>query len=168
MRARLSVLLLISACSEPAQQDRLQPDTQTVITRFDPAAIDEGDSVAGLVLSRKDAVVNAASPVGVTGSLRFSGEIELKGEYRAHFDFPEVKKPCFWVDRTDWRKLPRVQKETRIVWFCFENDSSAIAQLGPPSKDRIKTRIVVDDYTTNLFESDVWDSARLVRVIKSQ
>jgi hypothetical protein len=125
-------------------------------TQFDAKQITTGASVGGLTVA-------AASPQ----SVRFSGQAEVTGSYRAHFDYPEVKQPCFWVDVESWGKLPRAQGDTRIVWFCFENAAQAISQLGALGT-QARATIVVDNYTTNLQQSDVWDTARLVRVVKKE
>ncbi|HUP89077.1 MAG TPA: hypothetical protein VM100_07005 [Longimicrobiales bacterium] len=168
MKKILFTILLIACNDAPPRpaQPPAPPAVQQHQAYFNPITINEGDTVAGLILAKRDAVNNPQSPVGATGSFQFRGEVELHGGYRAHFDYPEVQKPCFWVDREDWRKLPRAAKETRIVWFCFANDEQVIKQLGPLSKDTTRAAIVIDDYTTNLFESDVWDTARLVRVLR--
>jgi hypothetical protein len=99
-----------------------------------------------------------------SGRARFTGEIELEGEYRPHFDYPEVNVPCFWADSASWVKLPRMKGDSRRqIWFCFRNQEEAIRQLGPPGT-RAATTIVIDSFTTHVTRSDVWDEATLVRV----
>lgn len=181
------VLAGFTACERPAADDELATDsvaldtatapdtaarsgdtTATAMQRgpvVDANALSIGDAVAGLRLAEKRIEAAPASPLGVTGSLSFDGEIELTGSYRAHFDYPDVREPCFWVDLRDWEKLPRVKGDERLKWFCFENDADAIRQLGALGSETRAT-IVIDDYTTNLQQSDVWDTARLVRVVK--
>ena len=141
--------------------DRGAPPTQ-----FDAKTIKTGDRIGGLTVAA--ASLNAVqSDIGVSGSVRFSGEAEVTGSYRAHFDYPEVKEPCFWVDVQSVAKLPRAQGDTRRVWFCFENTGAAIQQLGKLGTQSRAT-IVIDNYTTNLEPSDVWDTARLVRVVRKE
>ncbi|HEY0304603.1 MAG TPA: hypothetical protein VGC44_06510 [Longimicrobiales bacterium] len=138
----------------------------TAPTQFDAKTIKAGEKFGGLTVATAN-VAAAQTDVGASGAIRFSGQAELTGSYRAHFDYPEVKQPCFWVDVESWGKLPRARGDTRIVWFCFENAAQAISQLGALGT-QARATIVVDNYTTNLQQSDVWDTARLVRVVKKE
>lgn len=135
--------------------------------KFDPQAVGVGAAVAGVRVASKKIEAAPASRMGVTGSLTFKGELTLAGSYRAHYEYPEVKEACFWVDPQEWPKVPRAQHDDRIIWFCFTNKEQAIQQLGPLGSNARAT-IVIDDYTTNLEQSDVWDTARLVRVIRKE
>ena len=135
-------------------------------TQFDAKQVRTGASIGGLTVAAAD-LKPAQTDLGMSGSVRFSGEAEVTGSYRAHFDYPEVKQPCFWVDVESWGKLPRAQGDTRLVWFCFENAQQAIAQLGALGS-QARATIVIENYTTNLQQSDVWDTARLVRVVKKE
>lgn len=133
-------------------------------TQFDPKQARPGAAIGGMTVAAVD-VKPADSDVGVAGSVRFSGPAEVEGSYRAHFDYPEVKEPCFWVDVNSWGKLPRARGDERIVWFCFENEDDAIRQLGALGT-QARATIVIDNYTTHLSQSDAWDTARLVRVVR--
>ena len=186
-RLRLLAVLALAACGGDADNaDTLPEDTASVAdvttadsaptatrgslsaargTIIDARTSNVGDRIAGLRIAEKRIQDAPASPLGVTGSLEFDGEMQVTGGYRAHFDYPEVKAPCFWVDPADWNKVPRVKGDERIRWFCFENDASAIEQLGQLGTETRAT-IIVDRYTTNLAPSDVWDTARLVRVVE--
>jgi hypothetical protein len=53
----------------------------------------------------------------------------------------------------------------RIKWFCFVNKDAAIRQLGALGTETRAT-IIVSDYTTNIAETDAYDTAKLVRVVK--
>jgi hypothetical protein len=134
-------------------------------TQFDARTVRVGDTIGGLRVAEVNVQPVATSGAGVAGSVRFSGEAELKGSYRRHFDYPEVKAPCFWLDVESWAKLPRAQGDTRLLWFCFENDAEAVKQLGEIGTE-VAATIVVDNYTTNITQSDAWDTARLVRVVR--
>jgi hypothetical protein len=134
-------------------------------TQFNPQQVRVGAAIGGLRVAQTTLQPSPKADTKVTGSVKFAGEAELLGSYRAHFDYPEVKEPCFWVDLQSWSKLPRAQGDTRIVWFCFENRDEAIKQLGALGSESRAT-IVVDNYTTHLSQSDAWDTARLVRVVR--
>jgi hypothetical protein len=178
LRKLCCILLLLAACEReyegrPTQAPTIEvtysgpiPDTATAPARtlaparFDREHVKAGDVVGGLTVSR---VRRPPDDYAVS----FEGEVEVNGVYRAHFDYPEVKVPCFWVDPDSWAKLPRAQNDQRLIWFCFENTEEAIRQLGELGS-QANARIVIDDYRTALSESDVFDSARLVRVISKQ
>ena len=129
-------------------------------TRFDPEQVKAGDTIASLTVARvrrppDDYIVS------------FSGEVEVNGQYRPHFDYPEVKLPCFWVDPDSWVKLPRAQTDTRVIWFCFDNDAHAIRELGPLGT-QARATIMIDNYQTMLNQSDVIDRATLIRVLRKE
>jgi hypothetical protein len=178
-RALLAFLLIAAACERPPENDadELADDTTAVDTSaagdgatmeggalVDANSVRVGDQIAGVRVATKKIQSAPASPLGVTGSLSFEGEIELTGSYRAHFDYPEVRAPCFWVDVQEWEKLPRVKGDQRLKWFCFQNDQDAVRQLGALGTETRAT-IIINNYTTNLEQTDAWDTARLVRVV---
>jgi hypothetical protein len=132
---------------------------------FNATQVKKGDKVGALEVAANKTQAAPQSRTGVAGSVEFKGEVQLSGSYRAHFDYPEVKEACFWVDIDDWSKLPRVQGDDRIKWFCFVNKDDAIHQLGALGTETRAT-IVVRDYTTNIAETDAFDTAKLVRVVK--
>lgn len=177
--ALLVFLLMTTACDRPAADDadELIDDTVAADTStaggttameggplVDANSVRVGDNIAGVRVATRKIQSAPASPLGVTGSLSFEGEIELTGSYRAHFDYPEVRTPCFWVDVQEWAKLPRVKGDQRLKWFCFQNDQDAVRQLGALGTETRAT-IVINDYTTNLEQTNAWDTARLVRVV---
>ena len=135
-------------------------------TFFDPRRLTLGAVVAGLKVDRLD-LRPAELPTDYAGMVRFAGEVELQGVYRAHHDYPEVNEACFFVDEASWPKLPRARGDSRILWFCFENFQQAVEELGPLNTQSRAT-IVVGKYTTNLTGSDAWDTAQLVRVVNKQ
>lgn len=136
-------------------------------TQFNPQQVRVGSTIGGLRVAGTTLKPSPDAATKATGSVKFAGEAELLGSYRAHFDYPEVKEPCFWVDVQAWGKLPRAEGDTRIVWFCFENRDEAIKQLGALGT-QARATIVIDNYTTHLSQSDAWDTARLVRVVKKE
>lgn len=179
-----AALILAAACDRSGEQQAVPADTTVTDsvqapaanpndstmrpgTKFDATRIDVGERVAGLELTAKNVQPAPKSLLGVSGSMSFKGEVELTGGYRAHYEYPEVKEACFWADPGEWKKLPRQHNDSRIPWFCFTNKEQAIAQLAPLGQN-LRATIVIDDYTTNLQQADVWDQARLVRVVKKE
>jgi hypothetical protein len=162
-----SALASDTVAGDTAAVDSTQRRRAAAPLQFDPRQVRPGrTTIGGMTVAAVD-VKPADSDVGVAGSVRFSGQAEVEGSYRAHFDYPEVKEPCFWVDINSWGKLPRAHGDERIVWFCFENEDEAIRQLGALGT-QARATIVIDNYTTNLSQSDAWDTARLVRVVRKE
>lgn len=133
--------------------------------RFDPATIKEGDTVGGFRVGRVD-VTDAGPDFGWVGSVRFLGETTISGEKRPHHDFPEITTVCMDVDSASAAKLPRWPNDTRTVsWLCFENQEDAIRILGPSTAAREPITVLIDVYQTPRQFSDVYNTARLVRVV---
>jgi len=164
----------ISACEQQASTDSPPADTTAAGApadtprpgaAFNAIQVKAGDKVGALEVAANKTQAAPHSSIGVAGSVEFKGEVQLNGSYRAHFDYPEVKEACFWVDIDDWNKLPRASGDERIKWFCFVNQEEAIRQLGALGTETRAT-IVVNDYITNIAQTDAFDTARLVRVVK--
>ena len=60
---------------------------------FDPRTLRAGDTIAGLRVGSVSLQPNLYG--GFAGSVSFAGAIELAGEYRPHFDYPEEKACAF-------------------------------------------------------------------------
>lgn len=133
--------------------------------RFDPAALDPGDSVGGLVL---DSATVRRTIVDSTyvGSAWFRGEIELIGSIMAHPDEDMRESTvCFEADPASAARLPRWQGDERRPWFCFTNPADAANLTG--GIDEAAT-IVIDEFTIHRGLSDEVNSARLVEVRDGQ
>jgi hypothetical protein len=127
---------------------------------FDPATIRNGQQVGPLVVEAADVARSEALSTW-TGTVRFRGEIPLRGRVIRHFDFPEVQTICFEADSAAARTLPRWPDDDRRPWFCFENDSAAHRVLGAADSSR-PVDIVIDRFTTVRAFTDAVNSARLV------
>ena len=133
--------------------------------RFDPATVKEGDVVGGFRVARVD-ITDAGGDYGHVGTVRFLGEATISGEKRPHHDFPEVTTVCMDVDSASAAKLPRWPNDSRTLsWLCFENQEDAIRMLGPAAPEREPITVVIDVYQTPRQFSDVYNTARLVRVV---
>lgn len=163
----LALVLLAGAC-RPAERDFGEPPpAPEASNRFDPASIQPGDQVLGLTVTRQE--LSHAPAMGdsvYVGSVEFSGELTLSSSYRAHPDYPEVQALCFDVDETSAARVPRMRGDERRVWFYFDNQEEAIRALGSPGTEGRAT-IVIDDYRTVRQFTDVFDTARLVRVVEA-
>jgi len=98
------------------------------------------------------------------GTARFSGQLELSGWTKRHFeaDLRDVDI-CFEADSTSAARMPRWRGDERRAWFCFENQTEARRMLGPPS-DSTPTTVIVDRFNLRRGLTDEVNSARLVRV----
>src|SRR5207253_7037325 len=94
--------------------------------RYSGESVRMGQRFGNLTVTHVDLRKTVDPTFPYAGSVSFRGELTLRGEYRAHFDYPEVREPCFWVDAADGEKLPRIDFDTRKPWFCFSNSTDAI------------------------------------------
>ena len=164
---KLLMFAMITACGEapvPEPAPPAEAPARVIASNeFDPFAASIGDTIAGVRLATLD--VQLALDSLPSGRAQFEGPIELAGEYRAHFDYPEVNVACFWVDSASSGKVPRMKGDSRRQnWFCFRNQDAVIRALGPLGT-RAAATIVIDSFTTHVARSDVWNEAHLVRVI---
>ena len=132
--------------------------------RFDPATVREGNTVAGFRVGRVD-ITDAGGETGHVGTVRFLGEATISGTKRPHPDYPEVTTVCMDVDSASAAKLPRWPNDRRTPWLCFENQEDAIRLVGPAGTDREPITVLIDVYQTPRQFSDVYNTARLVRVV---
>jgi hypothetical protein len=150
------------------------PDTASLPARdargrvvFDPARVQVGDTVAGMVLESKD--VAQSMPDGEwVGSVRFAGQTTVSGITRAHPDDPDSPALCFELDRESAVRLPRFSGDERIGWFCFDEPAEARRLLGAAPPKKVRASIVIDRFTYSWSHSDVVNEAHLARVVVKQ
>lgn len=128
---------------------------------IDLAQVKVGDSVLGLEVVEVDASSWGTGSMG--GTVGFDGEITLTGTY-ANEPLAEAvpPAPCFYVADESADRLPQVQGDTRIPWFCFTNGEVAQAALGDRTGEAVT--IVIDQYTIHYVPSDVTNEAEFVRM----
>ena len=159
-------LVIVTACAGDGGADAAQRDAAIAATlagaqvTFDPASIREGQRVGTLVVDTADVAWSEALSTW-TGSVRFRGEIPLRGRPIRHFDFPEVQSTCFEVDSSAALALPRWPDDDRRPWFCFENDTTARRILGAADSSK-PVDILVDRFTTVRAFTDAVNSARIL------
>jgi hypothetical protein len=134
---------------------------------FDAGSIQVGERFRELVLVESE-VTRVFDDSVWAGRVRFAGEITVAGVYQRHFDWPEPAALCFHVDASSADAVPAFKPDSWTspnakVWFCFTNEDAVRTLLGSGETPRHAT-IVVDDYTVRREFSDVYDTARLVRV----
>lgn len=141
-----------------------KPQTQATNNRFDPSKIKPGDRILGLEVVSVE--VNSMPNNRFYGKTRFRGEVTLSGTYDAGEPGDEIGVPCFYVDKDSELKLPRFVEDERTVWFCFNNHQKAKKVLGGVGTKPKKATIVIKNYETAYYPSDVFDTATLVRVVR--
>jgi len=132
---------------------------------FGPEDTRVGDTVAGLKVVRLEHTVWDPSSGGFSATVAFSGEVTVSGTY-VHYP-PEHDffggQICFdQVDAATAARLPRLRGDQRRLLFCFENAKEARQALAPAGIG--EATVVIDGYTINFRPTDVWNTARLVRV----
>jgi hypothetical protein len=82
---------------------------------------------------------------------------------------------CLFPTKDSAKVIPREAYDSRMAWFCFSNREDAMKLLKiPHSKPKggcgyaLEATVVVTDYVVNLLESEVFDTARLVKVVSSR
>ena len=150
----------------PAPAPRTSPASAP---RFDPGAIQPGDTVAGLVVDSKE-VSRVFGDSAWVGTVVFDGEVELTGVYQSHFDWPEPRAACFHVAASSRSRIPRFEPDAWTspdakTWFCFTDTERAIQLLGAPDTPRVAT-VVVRRYRVERHFTDAYDTAELVRVTR--
>ncbi len=168
---------LINGCASPkgnASEIPVTPKESTVAlsgkpqtnarNRFDPRKVKRGDRILGLEVVSVE--VNPMPNNHFYGKTRFRGEVTLSGTYNPGQPGDEIGIPCFYVDEASSRKLPRFVGDERTVWFCFNNPDKAKQVLGGIGTKPKKATIVIKDYETVYYPSDVFDTATLVRLVR--
>ena len=109
----------------------------------------------------------------------YSGQITVSGlarrdtqDYQGYPDIRLGDRFCVFLSKNSEKKIPQVSPYKRSKLFCFSNAKSAIKLLGVPEKIpdgtcgyEFVTEIVVTGYIQQLSEDEIFDAARLVRVI---
>ena len=163
--ALIGTLLLVAACaggdakgeSEPPPGRPSGPPPPLI---FDPANLTRGMAVGDLRVDSTDVVWGEGVGEWV-GTVRFTGEIRLRGTAVPHLADPEQRITCFEADSASGRRLPRWPGDERRPWFCFEDPAAAASMLGPPDSTRRRT-VVVDRFTTVRAFTDAVNTARLL------
>jgi hypothetical protein len=122
-----------------------------------------GDTVLGLGVVAVEVAPESVDSFGWMGSVRFSGRVELSGNFRPHPEFPDVRELCFYPDAPSAARLPRFPNDARTSWLCFANQEEAQRRLGALPAAGSAT-VVVEDFDYIYRHTDVYNRARLVSV----
>ena len=131
---------------------------------FDATTARAGDVIVGMEIAINDTQLLA--PFGPSGIVQFSGRATVSGVYRVVVDADPRTWVQFHVDEESIGKLPRMKGDTdRDVWFVFNNQDKALDAFGAIAKSGRAT-IAIDNYRIHRAETDAFNTADLVRVIR--
>jgi hypothetical protein len=134
---------------------------------FDGEKTKAGDRVANMTIVEADIAVSEAIPeYGPIGTVKFSGETEVSGTFEYVKDHEYLGEALtFTADEDSAARLPRLRNDQRKVWFVLENLEEAKSMLGSVAEKGTAV-IVIDDYVIRYEPTEVWNTARLVRVLE--
>jgi len=131
---------------------------------FDATKARAGDKIVGMEIVFND--TELAGAFGPAGIIQFSGRATVSGVYRVVVDADPRTWVEFSVDEESIGKLPRMTHDTdRDVWFVFNNQAKALDAFGVSAKSGRAT-IIIDNYRIHRAETDAFNTADLVRVIR--
>ncbi len=124
--------------------------TKNIFRREDVRA---GDKIVGMTVTSS-----------TNRYIYFSGQVSLRGDVVVNNDpaHDSIQGDLYFnVAKEDWDKLPRILGDDRIVWFVFSNEipDHTFKQSGAAT-------ITIDNYVIDSMESEVANTARLIRVNK--
>lgn len=130
---------------------------------FDVRAGQVGDVVAGLTIGSLE-VSEPGAPY-LTAHVAFTGELAVSGTVTAYDDHEQLGDAVYVTAVTPGsdRAIPRMIQDTRYSWFCFTNSDVAAAEAFPPGTET-RTTVVVDEFTIHHAPTEMWNTARLLRV----
>jgi hypothetical protein len=104
----------------------------------------------------------------------YSGTIVVSGAFTIRLDETSVqligKRVCFLPEGETRKLIPR-DNDRRTPWFCFSNQAVAEKLLQIPEQENGScgvtgtAEIVISDYMVDKAEGDVFDTAKLVKII---
>lgn len=164
----VSVCVCATACGQSAPETDTTASASPPQRPFRPGIRFAPDTPAGTRIG--DLIVDSIRLADPTagrdaGIAYFRGEMTLAGQTLRHFDADlALTSVCFEADSASAARMPRWEGDERRPWFCFTNGTEAGRRLAPPG-EVISASIVIDRFTIHRAESDVVNSARLVRVL---
>jgi len=106
----------------------------------------------------------------------YSGSITVSGTYKEYRPDTLIGETlCFYPDEETAYLIPRSEEDSRIAWFCFSNQETAkelfeINEAEAFADETVEyiegtATVTVSDYTVNLLEAAVYDTAQLDTLI---
>lgn len=129
---------------------------------FDGTKVSEGTMIAGMRVVRNE----THAEEGLSSSLiQFSGRATISGTY-AVVEYDELwRRVQFTVGDESLSRIPRLENDPRTVWFVFNNQDDAQKAFGAEVRSG-KATVVIDNYRIHLAQTDTFNTADLVRVVR--
>jgi len=139
-------------------------DSRDPTHMFDATKVRAGDVIVGMEIVFNDTQLSGA--FGPAGIIQFSGRATVNGVYRVVVDLDSRSWVEFSVDEDSIGKLPRMKEDTyRGVWFVLNNQAKALNAFGTSAKSGRAT-IIIDNYRIHRAQTDAFNTADLVRIIR--
>lgn len=120
---------------------------------FNVEDIEIGDIVAGIEYIEYDPYM-----IG----LKFKGQVALRGSFRIDSEGPYKDIVVFTVNHDYYHILPREKNDFRTLWFTFTNNEIVLDEFLKLNDQEVL--VVIDDYTINLLEADVNNTATFLEI----
>lgn len=123
-----------------------------------------GDGIENLTITKKRA------PYEDDIEIVFEGVIIAEGAYYIHRNEEDILRSpegrvCMESINDEYQKsFPRLKRDERILWFCFDNQEYA-RKLLSTNGDSGNVIIKINNYRIVHFPSTVWNSATLIEVL---
>ena len=103
---------------------------------------------------------------GFGTSVEFEGEIEVFGEYQNLDETDEDMMRewiCMYLTETEANKLPKLENDDRIPWFCFRNrDEAEMLFKDLPKYGEVN--VTINNFSINICASDCGNAAELISI----
>ena len=131
---------------------------------FDPTKVQPKDVVVGMEVVSNNTEVSGE--FGAAGIVQFSGRATVSGVYEIVVDADSRSWVQFHVDDDSLGRLPRISNDTlRAVWFVFNNYDTARTAFGTGASSGRAT-IVIDNYRIHRAQTDAFNTADLVMLVR--
>ena len=156
--------------SELLQQNQAVSPSSNAPNEFDLNEIKIGDKVIGMTvqsIAPYDESVKSL-PLASNVKIQFKGQVTITGIY--YYECPgfegkcseDKERLCFKdLDEVSQKKMPILKNGRNPIWFCFANANEAKKLLTPNTG---KKSVLIDNYTLNVYPSEVIDTADLIKV----
>lgn len=132
---------------------------------FSPTKIRIGEKLGELTIASIKPYNTKYTLSPVNATISFTGQITISGQYY-FYDANPSGRICFLeLDKESEEKLPIIKGTGRSLWVCLTNREYAAKLLNPEGEAKA-IKIVLDNYTINNTQSEVANTARLVKVIR--
>ncbi|KKQ43164.1 MAG: hypothetical protein US60_C0006G0008 [Microgenomates group bacterium GW2011_GWC1_37_8] len=151
---------------------KTQVNSQKEDNIFDISTVKVEDEVAGMKVTEIGPFLDDTDiPLSENAKISFGGKAVVTGSY--FFSGPMSAQSSEELDtvcmsdftKESLEKIPKPASNNNSSWFCFTNKEFAFNQLGPVGSKGIAT-VLIDNYTINIYPSEVTNTAELLWVEK--